>query len=70
MIDMTINSADDTSLNNLDLCQCHRVKSKLQLVESFCCKVAQSSQSFLDSRICKGDNCSKVLFVWQIWICF
>ena len=40
MIDMTIPLHADTSLNDLDFTQGHKVMRKLELVQPFCCKVA------------------------------
>ena len=41
--------------------QGHRVTGKLELVQSFCCKVAWSSLHVCDGWLCKGDDCEEVL---------
>ena len=34
---------------------------KLELVQSFCCKVAWSNSDVCDGWLCKGEDCEKVL---------
>ena len=41
--------------------QDHRVMGNLELVQSFCCKVAWSSSNVHDGWYCKADDCEKVL---------
>ena len=48
--------------------QGHRFTGKLELVHSFCCKVAWSNSDVHDGWLCMGGNCEDLLLVWQIWI--
>ena len=41
---------------------------KLELLQSFCGKVAKSNSNVRDSSFCKGGECEEVLKVWRIWI--
>ena len=41
--------------------QGHMVKGNLELVQSFCCKVAWSNSNVLDSWLCRGDGCEEVV---------
>ena len=38
-----------------------RVMGKLELVQSFCCKVAWSNSDVYDGWLCKGDDCEQIL---------
>ena len=44
--------------------QGHGVTGKLELVQSFCCKVARHNPNVCDGLLCKEDDCEKVLSVW------
>ena len=46
----------------------YRVQRKLELVQSFCCKVAWSCHNFYNGRLCWGDDCKEVLKVWQMLV--
>ena len=50
--------------------QGHRVMvmGNLELVQSFCSRVAWSSSIVHDGWLSKGDDCDEVLSVWWIWI--
>ena len=48
--------------------QGHRIIGKLELVQSFCYKVAWSNWNVCDGWLCKEDECEEILLVWQIWI--
>ena len=44
-----------------------RVTGMLELVQSFCGKVAWSNWSFHEGWLCKGNDCKEVLLIWRIW---
>ena len=50
--------------------QGHRVMvmGNLELVQSFCSRVAWSSSIVHDGWLSKGDDCDEVVSVWWIWI--
>ena len=48
--------------------QGHGFTGKLELVQSFCCKVVWSNSNVCDGWLCKGNYCDEVLWVWRIWI--
>ena len=48
--------------------QGYNVSTKLELVQSFCCNVAESSPDIGSGWLCKADDCKEILWVWQIWI--
>ena len=54
----------DSSLNDLSILLTHgdRVTGKLELVLSFCCKVAWSNSTIHDGWLCKGDGCEESLY--------
>ena len=41
--------------------QAHRVVGKLELVQSFCCKVTWSISNICDGWLCEEDYCEEVL---------
>ena len=41
--------------------QGHRVTGKLELVQSFCFKLARSNSNVHDGWLCKGDGCEEIL---------
>ena len=41
--------------------QGHKITGNLELVRSFCCKVAWSNSDICDCWLCKGDDCGEVL---------
>ena len=48
--------------------QGHSITGKVELVQSFCCKVAWSNADVFDGWLCKEDDGEEVLPVMQIWI--
>ena len=61
MLDMTKFYSSVSLWMTLMLTQGHRVKGKLELVQSFCCKVAWSNLNVHDDWVCKGNDCEEVL---------
>ena len=50
----------DSSLNDFDVTQGHRVTRKLEFVQSFCCKIVWSNWNICDGWLCKGDDHEEV----------
>ena len=40
----------------------HRVMAKLELVQSFCCKVSWINSDVLDGWLCREGDCKEVLY--------
>ena len=52
----------DSVWTTLTFAQGHRLTSKLELVQSLCCKVAWTRPNFCDGWLCEGDDHKEVLY--------
>ena len=56
----------DSSLNDFDVHPRSQGSGKIELVQSFCCKVAWSNSNAHDGWLCKEDDGEEVLKAWQM----